>query len=96
MMRLIDADKLHYIKVMILHSTEEDRAKKDVVVFAKEIDKALTVDAVPVARLNDFCKRWTYACAMCTYTGCDKCALRSCIDELKEIIDGGEHNAKAD
>lgn len=55
-MRLIDADKLHYIKVMILHQTKEEATEKqDVVIFAKEIDKAPTVDAVPVVRCKD-CK----------------------------------------
>ena len=41
-MRLIDADKLHYIKKYF-----EDGYKGDVVVFAKEIDKAPTVKAIP-------------------------------------------------
>ena len=35
-MRLIDADKLHYIKVWIANGYD---VKKDIVVFAKEIDK---------------------------------------------------------
>lgn len=49
-MRLIDADKLHYIRKWF-----EDSGKSEVVVFAKEIDKAPTVDAVPVIRCKD-CK----------------------------------------
>lgn len=36
-MRLIDADKLHYIKVCIANGYDD--VKRDVVVFAKEIDK---------------------------------------------------------
>lgn len=49
-------------------------------------------DSVPVARLKDLCERWTSVCAMCIYEECDKCALKSCIEELKEIIEGGELN----
>lgn len=53
-MRLIDADKLHYIKVIISHQTKEEATEKEaVVVFAKEVDKAPTVDAVPVVRCVD-------------------------------------------
>lgn len=52
MSRLIDADKLHYIRKWF-----EDSNKSEVVVFAKEIDKAPTVDAVPVIRCKD-CKHW--------------------------------------
>ena len=42
-MRLIDADKLHYIRQLF-----EDSDKSEVVVFAKEIDKAPTVKAIPI------------------------------------------------
>lgn len=48
-MRLIDADKLHYIRKWF-----EDSNKSEVVVFAKEIDKAPTVDAIPV----EWIQRW--------------------------------------
>lgn len=51
-MRLIDADKLHYIRKLF-----EDSDKSEVVVFAKEIDKAPTVDAVPVIRCKN-CKHF--------------------------------------
>ena len=51
-MRLIDADKLHYIRKLF-----GDSDKSEVVVFAKKIDKAPTVDAVPVIRCKD-CKCW--------------------------------------
>lgn len=50
MSRLTDADKLHYHKVWI----EKDQ-KFAVVVFAKEIDKAEIIDAVPVVRCKN-CK----------------------------------------
>lgn len=42
-MRLIDADKLHYIRKWF-----EDSGKGEVVVFAKEIDKAPIVEAIPI------------------------------------------------
>lgn len=42
-MRLIDADKLHYIRKWF-----EDSNKSEVVVFARGIDKAPTVKAIPV------------------------------------------------
>lgn len=55
-MRLIDADKLHYIRKLF-----EDSDKSEVVVFAKEIDKAPTVKAIPIewiekwiSKRNDF------------------------------------------
>lgn len=51
-MRLIDADKLHYIRKWF-----GDSDKSEVVVFAKEIDKAPTVDAVQVIRCKE-CKYW--------------------------------------
>ena len=47
-MRLIDADKLHYKRKLF-----EDSDKSEVVVFAKDIDKAPTIDAVPVIRCKD-------------------------------------------
>lgn len=46
MSRYIDADKLHYIKVGIHHNS--DYPNDAIVVFAKEIDKAETVDMIPV------------------------------------------------
>lgn len=42
-MRLIDADKLHYI-----HKWFEDSGKGEVVVFAKEIDHVPVVEAIPI------------------------------------------------
>ena len=48
-MRLIDADKLHYI-----HKWFEDSGKGEVVVFAKEIDKAPIVNAIPIDFLRDW------------------------------------------
>lgn len=38
-MRLVDADKLHYVKVDIVNPNDGDSVKSSVVVFAKEIDK---------------------------------------------------------
>ena len=47
-MRLIDADKLHYKKVYTIESY-----KSAVVVFAKEIDKANTIDAIPIEWIKE-------------------------------------------
>lgn len=44
--RLIDASKLHYIRVWINSGYDENNP--DVVVFAKEINKAPTIEAIPV------------------------------------------------
>lgn len=49
MARLIDADKLHYIRKLF-----EDSDKSEVVVFAKEIDKAPSVDAIPIAWIKKY------------------------------------------
>ena len=49
-MRLIDIDKLHYIRKWF-----EDSGKSEVVVFAKEIDKAPTVKAIPV----EWIEKWS-------------------------------------
>ena len=49
-MRLIDADKLHYKKVCC-----DESYKLTVVVFAKEIDKARQIDAIPVEWLEEYC-----------------------------------------
>ena len=46
-MKIIDADKLHYIRKWF-----EDSGKSEVVVFAKEIDKAPTVKAIPIERIE--------------------------------------------
>ena len=51
-MRLIDADKLHYKKVWI--ENEDYDVKSAVVVFAKEIDKAATVEAIPVEWIKKY------------------------------------------
>lgn len=51
-MRLIDADKLHYKKVWI--ENEDYDVKAAVVVFAKEIDKAPSVDAIPVEWIKKY------------------------------------------
>lgn len=50
-MRLIDADKLHYIRKWF-----EDSGKSEVVVFAKEIDKAPTVKAIPVEWIKNYAR----------------------------------------
>lgn len=42
-MRLIDADKLHYKRVLL-----NDCTQSAVVVFAKEIDKAKKIKAIPI------------------------------------------------
>lgn len=60
-MRLIDADKLHYIRKWF-----EDSNKSEVVVFAKDIDKAPTVDAIPVIRCKD-CIYWRGNGKYCEY-----------------------------
>lgn len=52
-MRLIDADKLHYIRKWF-----EDSGKSEVVVFAKEIDKAPTVKAISVEWIEKYAKRF--------------------------------------
>lgn len=46
-MRLIDADKLHYKRVLL-----GEGYKSDIVVFAKEIDKAHKVEAIPIEWLK--------------------------------------------
>jgi len=51
-MRIIDADKLHYIRKWF-----EDSGKSEVVVFAKEIDKAPTVKAIPIELIEKEMKR---------------------------------------
>lgn len=48
-MRPIDADKLHYKKVWIRYEYDE---KADVVVFAREIDKAEKIKAIPIEWLK--------------------------------------------
>ena len=53
-MRLIDADKLHYKKVWI--ENENYDVKAAVVVFAKEIDKTPTVEAIPVEWIKEYDK----------------------------------------
>ena len=51
-MKLIDADKLHYKKVWI--ENEDYDVKAAVVVFAKEIDKAPIVEAIPVEWIRKY------------------------------------------
>lgn len=48
-MRLIDAGKLHYIRKWF-----DDSGKSEVVVFAKEIDKAPTVKAIPIEWIEKY------------------------------------------
>ena len=50
-MGLINADKLHYKKVLIRHEYSE---KEAVVVFAKEIDKAEEIEAVPLRWITEY------------------------------------------
>lgn len=50
-MKIIDADKLHYKKVWIRYEYDE---KADVVVFAREIDKAEKIEAIPVEWIEDY------------------------------------------
>lgn len=90
-MRLIDADKLKEsvpeTHVDIFENCRHCRLlDKDEV--CDLIDDAHTIDAVPVARIKDLCERWVDGCAMCTHMDCDKCWLKDCIEELKEMIDG--------
>lgn len=57
-MRLIDADKLHYIRKWF-----EDSGKSEVVVFAKEIDKAPRVEAIPISFIKECITKgdeWTF------------------------------------
>ena len=51
-MRLIDADKLHYIRKLF-----EDSDKSEVVVFAKEIDKVQTVKAIPIEWMKNYARK---------------------------------------
>lgn len=79
--RLIDAE--HFLKRVLPLCIIPNELKKNV-------DDEPAVDAVPVDRLKDLCERWTSVCAICIYEECDKCVLKVCIDELKEIIDSSE------
>lgn len=79
--QVVDVNKEELIKALRYDRDQYNKGYKDGL-----------KDAVPVDRLKDLCERWTDVCGMCIYEECDKCALRSCIDELKEIIDGGERN----
>lgn len=56
-MRPIDADKLHYHKIWI----EKDQ-NFAVVVFAKEIDHAKTIDAVPIADVEAWLLEIAFNC----------------------------------
>lgn len=84
MARLIDADKLHYIREWF-----EDSGKSEVVVFAKEIDEAPTVDAVPVIRCKD-CIYWEEYCRIVDGVASDH------VCSLKRELDGTMHRVKAD
>lgn len=59
MSRVIDADKLHYHKAII--NAMNWTHKEAVVVFAKDIDKAEIIDAVPVAECKK-CAEKTHDC----------------------------------
>lgn len=71
-MRLIDADKLHYIRKWF-----EESGKSEIVVFGKEIDKAPTVDAIPIEWIERWLDRVTG-----TKDGDD-------ISEYHDIVKGG-------
>lgn len=58
-MRLIDADKLHYSRIRIVHS-DGIIGGYNAVVMSAEIKDAPTVDAVPVVRCKD-CKHYQFA-----------------------------------
>lgn len=52
-------------------------------------------DAVPVDRLKDLCERWVDACTMCVHMECDKCALRTCVRDLRDLVEWKELSEKA-
>lgn len=49
-MTLINADKLHYKRVLL-----NDCTQSAVVVFAKEIDKAEKIKAIPIEWIDTYC-----------------------------------------
>lgn len=85
-MRLIDADKLHYKKVWI--ENEDYDVKAAVVVFAKEIDKAPTVDAVPVVWCKD-CKHCCLSVAYLSMPAQYKCELHERYVRLTDFCSNG-------
>ena len=50
-MRLIDADKLHYVK-MLVQNPNNGKHKHLVAVRAEEINKATTIKAIPVTEIK--------------------------------------------
>ena len=82
-MRLIDADKLHYIRKWF-----EDSNKSEVVVFARGIDKAPTVKAIPVILCKD-CIYFEEYCRIVDGVASDH------VCSLKREIDGNMHRVKA-
>lgn len=67
-MRLIDADKLPYIKAPIAPILVGDEVVWRNIVYKLHIDNAPTVDAVPVVRCKD-CKWWSEKLWACTDRG---------------------------
>ena len=57
-MKLIDKEQLHYKRVFIQHEYD---AKGDVVVFAKDIDKQPTIEAIPTDWIELYANV-TYSC----------------------------------
>lgn len=90
-MRLIDADKLHYKRVLL-----NDGTQSAVVVFAKEIDKAEKIKAIPIGHWIE--ERWndTIICSNCdshwnildndteTFEYCPRCGAKMIDDWEKE------------
>ena len=85
-MRLIDADKLHYKKVYI-QDTNTFKIKPAVVVFAKEIDKAVTYQTDNMDKFNSQVKD------KYVLTERGICVIENFIAECKakrkEILDAG-------
>lgn len=85
-MRLIDADKLHYKKVYI-QDTNTLKIKPEVVVFAKEIDKAVTYQTDNMGKFNSQVKD-KYVLTekgVCTIEN----FIAECKAKRKEILDAG-------
>lgn len=78
MSRIIDADKLHYHKVVINATNRTHKAA--VVVFAKEIDKAEIIDAVPVVH-----GRWKQRANGEVY--CSHCNCNVGVGNLSEVTE---------
>lgn len=84
MSRYIDADKLHYKKVYIVSAGDcgEPIVKDSVVVFAKEIDKAVIQNMAPIIYAE--WSMYSYDEAICSHCGYDRMTPFECTSEAKE------------